>query len=1181
MGRKLYPRALIGLVVVGFAPVLLIAARQQETPKSPVQAPGNPKLTADQFNQLVESGKILKEAHSLYVKGQYAEAEKLDRKALAMRLAAVGETHTATANSYSNLGFDLRAQGKHAEAESLFRKSVDVKVKVLGEQHAETAFAYANLASHLRSQAKYVEAEQVDRKALDIRRKVLGEKHPDTAASYNFLAMDLSSLGRHAEAEQLSRNGLDIRLNVLGEKSPETAASYHNLAIDLAAQGKYVEAEQANRKALDIRLKVFGEQHAATAATYGNLAGVLRERGQYAEAETLDRKALDICRKLLGEMHPTTGACYNSLAYGLHAQGDYPAAEKFYRKALTIYVKALGEQHPESARCYVNLASVLRDQGQFAAAETLHRQALGVFLKTLGELHAETAKCYGGLASDLNAQGRYAEAEALNRKALAIALKVNGELHPDTFTRYNNLGMDLFAQGRHAEAEKLFRKALDLCRKVRGEQHTKTLAYCGNVAAALCAQGQFKAAEPFDRKALDISIKVHGEEDRNTGISYNNLAHNLSEQGQHAAAAKLSRKAADIFVKVLGERHPKTAVAYINLAFELQSEGQFEAAAMLARKALDIRLEVLGKQHPDTALSYYNLAGMNLDQGDYAEAERLALLGAESFQAARLNISFTGLGRAQFAAKRSPLLLLSALLARNGKPAQAWKHLEVFLARGLFDDLVARNARKLTSEQAKQEAELQAQLANLDKRFKTAGKINAEQSAGIALERDQLMLRLVEFQAQMEKEHGVAVGQVYDLQRMQKALAADAAFVTWLDTKGSQQAKDPGGEHWGVVVRHEGPPLWVKLKPADPEGNWSSKDDKMPADVLQQLQAYDPNVAWEGVVAKLAKQRLKPLEKYLGDVKHLIVLPSQAMAGIPIEALTDRYQISYAPSATIYAWLQEQRKAFPAKSGTTLALGDPVFSEEQAKIALKEKYQAMTVASRGEELKPLPGTRSEVQAIAKLFTSQGAQVTKLLGIDASAQQLEALASNKELKQFRYVHLATHGLADARGGMNSFLALTSENFALAPYGKLSAEQIMRTWQLDADLVTLSACQTGLGEHQGGEGYVGFAQALFLAGAHSLVLSQWPVDDRATSLLMQRFYQNLLGARAGLKGPLSKLEALAEAKQWLRELPRKEALASLQALELAVAEGDLREAQPFAHPHFWAAFILIGDAGTAKK
>src|SRR5262249_9131527 len=130
---------------------------------------------------------------------------------------------------------------------------------------------------------------------------------------------------------------------------------------------------------------------------------------------------------------------------------------------------------------------------------------------------------------------------------------------------------------------------------------------------------------------------------------------------------------------------------------------------------------------------------------------------------------------------------------------------------------------------------------------------------------------------------------------------------------------------------------------------------------------------------------------------------------------------------------------------------------------------------------------------------------------------------------------------------------------------------------------SACQTGLGKYSGGEGYLGFSQALFLAGARSLVLSLWKVDDTATALLMTRFYENLLGARAGLTVPLPKARSLAEAKSWLRGLNADEVQRLVAGLP-AEARGTVRTRQPsqtatttkpFAHPYYWSGFILIGD------
>lgn len=159
------------------------------------------------------------------------------------------------------------------------------------------------------------------------------------------------------------------------------------------------------------------------------------------------------------------------------------------------------------------------------------------------------------------------------------------------------------------------------------------------------------------------------------------------------------------------------------------------------------------------------------------------------------------------------------------------------------------------------------------------------------------------------------------------------------------------------------------------------------------------------------------------------------------------------------------------------------------------------------------------------------------------------------------------------------------------GRLTVGVILKEWQLDADLVVLSACQTGLGKQTAGEGILGFTQALMQKGARSVVLSRWKVDAAATALLMARFYQNLLGKREGLKQGLPRAEALREAKAWLRQLSRAEAAKRLAALVDSVARGERGhikaalptrkpetpkgEDHPFAHPYYWSSFVLLGD------
>jgi CHAT domain-containing protein len=232
-----------------------------------------------------------------------------------------------------------------------------------------------------------------------------------------------------------------------------------------------------------------------------------------------------------------------------------------------------------------------------------------------------------------------------------------------------------------------------------------------------------------------------------------------------------------------------------------------------------------------------------------------------------------------------------------------------------------------------------------------------------------------------------------------------------------------------------------------------------------------------------------------------------------------------------------------------------------------------------------------VEAIAQLFKSDNRPARAWLGTDASESKLDQLAAASELKQFAFIHLATHGVIDEAIPQRSAVILTQTglpdpldqvlNRKPVFDGRLLVREIQRSWDLKAELVTLSACETALGKESGGEGFVGFTQALLMSGARSVCLSLWKVDDTATALLMTRFYQNLLGRRPGLSNPMPKAEALREAKMWLRGLTRDEAGAAETSLP-PDSRGGLRRIvgpsvaiHPYEHPHFWAAFVLVGD------
>jgi tetratricopeptide (TPR) repeat protein len=1194
MGHRLL-RPLIGLLVGPVLLAALAAAAEPPREKPPWQRllqgddARNAQTLQTRLQEFQEAGKI---------EAALALAEELE----ALRRRIQGADHWQT------------VEAKY-QAEALRKASRAGK-----EERAEYAqsFSSQRRANEFRGRGRYREAQPLLDTVLAVRRKLLGEAHPDTATSYNNVALNLSAQGRYKEAQERFQKALDIDRMVLGEEHPNTAGSYNNLASNLQAQGRYTEAQEGLQKALDICRKLFGEQHPNTAISYNNVAFNLKGQGRYLEAQESFQKALVICRKLLGEEHPDTATCYNNVAASLHAQGRYLEAQESFQKALDIRRKLLGEEHSDTARSYNNVASNLNAQGRYREAEEGFQKALDIRRKVLGEEHPNTATSYNDIAFNLNAQGRYKDAQEGFQKALDIRRKVLGEEHPDTATSYNHVAVNLSAQGRHKDAEEGLQKALAIRRKVLGEEHPHTASTYSNVGVNLDAQGRYTEAEDGHRKALAISCKVLGEENTHTAVSYYNVALNLNAQGR------------------------------------------------------------------------------------YQEAEALYVHAAKAFLAARLQMAANGLGRATKTSELSPLIPLAALLARNGKPSGAWQRLEQSLGRGTWDDLSAR-LRRPAKELARQ-TELLHQLDRLDQLLTQHSAIR-KPTADQERQRDDLLDRrrlaqeqVVRFQHHLEETYGPAEGQVFDRHTIQRALPDDTALVAWIDLAAiGPRAADPNGEHWAVLLRSRGEPLCQRLCGSGPGGDWTDQDTDLPSRLRTAL--VEHRGGWQRLARQLSEQRMAPLRRHLAAtdklpaVKHLVVLPSTALAGVPVDLLVEDCTVSYALSGTLFAHLRQQP---PLASTGLLAVADPVFetssagakapllppggvlltlvqpgskaaearlrpndvllkygdtelktladlqtaiqaaaatgdvvvqvwrdgktterrvppgklgvvvANKPAPEALKERYRLDRVlSSRGGDdgWRPLPGTRVEVEALQRFFGDKP-QPKLLFDSEASEERLDALAASGELGKYRYLHLATHGEVDNAFPLRSAVILSRDALPDAQAqllagkpvydGRLTAEEVLRSWNLNADLVTLSACETALGKYERGEGFVGFAQALLLCGSRSVCLSLWKVDDTATALLMQRFYANLLGRRDGLKGPLPKAEALREAKEWLRNLSREEALKVAAQLTQGVerSKGRPREKllpplpeaapatkddRPYAHPYYWAAFVLIGDAG----
>lgn len=1100
--------------------------------------------------------------------GSFAPAEASERRALAIRRKLLGEDHPDTIASLNYVADYLQNLGRYAEAEPLFREALELSSKVQGDTHRDTVALMNNLASCLIKSAKLKEAESLMHQVLAIREKLLGPEHLDTATACNNLGAMLAPAGRRAEADTYYRRALAIRRKQLGDDHVSTALSCNNVGSNLDMLGRYTEAEPLHRQALDTYRRLLGAEHPSTARSMSSLGTNLNFQGRYAEAEQLEREALATRRKVLGETHPDTAKSHENLATNLCNQGRYAEAERGLRQGLEIRRKTLGENHPETLISLNNCAAQLAAMGKLVEGESLMRETLSRCEKELGPDNYYTLAIASNLGTQLYDQGKTAEALVIFRKLAAATRDHLGEEHPQTADALCQLAGTIGQQGQYAEAETLYSKAFDLHRRKLGEAHPSTLSTLNGLALNLRLLGRAEEAEAMFRDAIPRARQTLGPDHPDVALLQTNHADVLLELGKSKDALNLYREVLKFAQRVHGEDSLQAARALNDLGGSLCQAGQLGEGEVLLRKAATIAQIELGPHHQTTVRFNYNHGIALWCLGRHADAQAAWRGAAEGYGLARLRISGGGLERASFSAKNSPLLSLASSLARDGRTTDAWNRLEEDLARGLLDDLAAQLHSPADQER---ERALLARRDQLDKQFVDLMTRNPTSPA-----RQEIVQARHALEAEFRGFESGRASQVCSLADVQARLPSATALLAWVDRTPYPGAVEPGGEHWACLLKKTSAPVWVRLAGSGPKGDWETADSALPDQVRNLLIQRRPWAEGSQLIERLRAQRLQPLRPHLKDIRHLIVLPSSAMAGIPIEALTDDFLISYVPSGTVLARLLQSRDERAAPT-SVLALGDPVFGKAQA--------DAQTSAP-----KPLPGTRREVEAIAALFPSG----ERLLGAAASEQMLDEINTSGRLAKFDVLHLATHGLLDERLTLQSCLLLSQDALpdplprVLAgkkPFdGRLTAQHVRANWKLNAQLVTLSACDSGLGQFQGGEGHLGFSQALLLAGARSLIVSQWQVSDTATALLMIRFYENWLGKRVGLDRPMSKAEALKEAKLWLRNITAKEAEERLARLPEAARglklerDGNVKAPavdRPFAHPYYWSPFILIGD------
>ena len=1126
--------------------------------------------------------------------GRYEEAEPLLRQALEIRRRVLGEDHPDYALSLNNLAFLYQTQTRYEEAESLFRQALGIFRRVLGEDHPGYAIGLNNLTGLYQDSGRYEEAEPLFRQALDMRRRVLGENHPDYARSLNNLAVLYRFLGRYEDAEPLHQQGLDIRRRVLGEGHPDYASSLNDLSALYVSLGRYEEAEPLYRQALDITKQMLGEHHPSYATNLNNLAGLYQTLGRYEEAEPLLRQALDIRRRVLGENHPDYARSLNDLALLYQTLGRYEEAEPLYEQALAIAKGSLGEDHLGYATSLNDLATLYQTLGQYEEAEPLFRQALDIAKRILGEDHPTYATSLNNLALFYQTLGRYEDAEPLHRQALEIRRRVLGEDHPDYALSLNNLAfLYQWTQRRYEEAEPLFRQALGIFRRVVGQDHPTYATSLNNLAGLYQDLGRYEEAEPLFRQALDMRRRVLGEDHADYALSLKNLAVLQRMQGRYEEAEPLFRQAIDITKQVLGEDHPRYAVALTSMAVALGAGGRIEQARQHPSQALAIDQHLAKKVFAFSSESdMRNFVAMrsraleqltSLSLQDSKEAAATASLLTMVLR--RKGVVFDTLlhfRQAQRLLSEAPEVAQQAAALRGSRQRFSEQALP---PPGADPHKIQQDRETLRREIDRLESELNRTLAQ-----------QYPQSIPEQVDVEAVRQRLPRGSVLIE----LLRSDIFDFKAERWRPAHYLAFVLHPDTDRAPRMIDLGeaAEIDEVIADLREHNEYFNREFVRVGGAHSDNSEELPTE-LQELERKE-EANYRSLARDLYQRVFRPLRETIGAATTIYLAPDGELNRIAFETLVDEED---------HYLIESYRFAYPTSGrdllleGDTSGEGTVVFADpdydlepgERRELVAQLEFEqegvvggAVSRDSRGlGRWEPLPGTRQEGESIERqLKETHYGPVSLKMGPYALEEELKSVRSprilvlsthgftlqderredtewRREQAQAALMmgssreNAAARGLALLRGTENPMLRsgivlaganrLGQEEGQGLEDGWVTAQEVALLDLRGTELVVASACESGLGRVEAGEGVHGLRRAFLLAGAQSVLISLYKVPDAETQRLIGRFFGSLKEGRG-------KLESLRETQ-----------------LEIIKQR---QEDHGAAHPFFWGSFVLVG-------
>lgn len=919
---------------------------------------------------------------------------------------------------------------------------------------------------------------------------------------------------------------------------PTLEIKYHyQKGVIAKRRADYASALDWTEKGLELAHSA-DKESSLTVKLLVNIGEIYIGQGNYQKAINQIAKAEDLYHRSDIEKEQLLSRIYNSYGRAYRSNGDLNRALEYFRQSLEIEQQTLPSPHPGLAQTNNNIAISYYHQGDYQRALDYFINAVTVLADFHGEDHRLVAAGYNNVGIVYSEMGELEKATEHLKKALQIKERILGSDHPDIAIGYQNLGAIYYDMEKYDQAITYYKKSEKLHLNRFPEGHPELANVYANLGEAYAAKEEYKKALDYYQKDLNINMERLDNHHPFIGDTFTKIGNTYAMIDNYTMALSYYRRALEVFVPDYTREEE-----YENLPFEQLAYPYLLLETLkLKGRALHNLADQSGRQNLlDRSLQTYLQITELIDylQRSYSRQESKFVLRERSVEVYRRGFETA-----------------FALLKETGDSRfkeYAFYFVEKSQNQILLEQVQKINARDLAQipdSLIKKEQYLQSRLADLQTQISdlTVTPQQRDSLQRIALQDSLFQTRKIldqhiqYLETSYPKYHALKYEPVVTraTEIRKDILSPDEVMVSYFF----------GEEALYALVLSEN--LFEVRELATDQ--LTREDIQKYRDLI--LKSSSP-AAFAEKSHYLYTKLIDPISDLISG-KNLLIVPNGILHYLPFESLVTsavsdlnsaRYHnlpyliqdhaISYAPSAGYLHLLNRKDSPDAEKQFVGFAPGFSDFSGSVKRDLYPEYEQPVS---------SLPLSKKEVKELGNLFNSDGGfwsfltssqeQADTYIGDTASEQTFK----NLPLNNYRYIHLATHAYASEEKPERSGILFAAPQDSEED-GMLHTSEIYNL-RLNADLVTLSACKTGIGTIAEGEGIMSLSRAFQYAGAENLLVSLWQVNDRSTARLIVDFYK------------INQQEKVMPAA--LRE-----------AKINMISEGQ------YSHPKYWAPFVFIGQ------